>query len=125
MIDPTAPSLRQYLPASTLSPAAARSLVVDALAGFPSGIVEVAQLLVSETVTNAVTHSGSAVEVQIQALGPAVCVSVWDDSPLGIPQSEARPADATGGRGLALVDALSLAWGWDCTTDGKRIWFDL
>ena len=33
--------------------------------------------------------------------------------------------EATGGRGIPLVDQLSSVWGVDRTNDGKRVWFEL
>jgi hypothetical protein len=33
--------------------------------------------------------------------------------------------DATGGRGLALVDGLADRWGWSSDGSGKRIWCEL
>lgn len=41
----------------------------------------------------------------------------------GLPRRE-RGAEATGGRGLLLVEALAEAWGWCPQQDGKVVWFE-
>jgi hypothetical protein len=35
------------------------------------------------------------------------------------------PADATTGRGLALLDALASSWGADRHVEGKTVWFEV
>jgi hypothetical protein len=41
------------------------------------------------------------------------------------PLSQDPPLDATSGRGLSLVEALSTSWGWTATHGGKFVWFEL
>jgi anti-sigma regulatory factor (Ser/Thr protein kinase) len=98
-------------------------LVRQALVDCPAPVVDVAELLVSELVTNTVRHAGTAGVLHI-ALVPRVRVTVEDDSVDELQQRPA-PADDDTGRGLAIVDALSAAWGWERTATGKRIWFEL
>ena len=85
-----------------------------------SALAEKAELLVSELVTNAVKQTGSTdpelhlavmatlphVAVQLSAIGRAVRTEVWDCSP-EIPSVQRQDTDATNGRGLFLVQALS------------------
>jgi anti-sigma regulatory factor (Ser/Thr protein kinase) len=87
-------------------------------------IAEVACLLTSELVTNAVLHARSRVELVVARTDGGVRVEVHDSSP--------RPASAfpvavtdTRGRGLGLVDRLSDDWGVDPLDPGKSVWFAL
>ncbi|HEX4017417.1 MAG TPA: ATP-binding protein [Frankiaceae bacterium] len=112
------------LPASASSARLARELVRNALDGFAGPVVEVAELLVSELVTNAVAHAKSAPVMLIEVLGDAVRVAVQDASPGPVVVRDA-PHDAPDGRGLLLVDSLAASWGWAPTPEGKRVWFTL
>ena len=53
--------------------------------------------------------------------GGVVCVRVRDDSP-AMPEQRSVTADAVGGRGLVIVDALSLEWGAYPVAGGKVTW---
>jgi anti-sigma regulatory factor (Ser/Thr protein kinase) len=112
------------LPASATSARLARELVRNALDGFAAPVVEVAELLVSELVTNAVAHANSAPVMRIDVFSDAVQVVVQDASPGPVEVRDA-PHDAPNGRGLLLVDSLAAAWGWAPTPEGKRVWFTL
>jgi anti-sigma regulatory factor (Ser/Thr protein kinase) len=112
------------LPASTSSARLARDLVRRALVGFETPVVEIAELLVSELVTNAIAHAHSAPVMRIDVTGQAVRVAVQDASPGPVEVHEA-PQDAAHGRGLLLVDTLAASWGWAPTPEGKRVWFTL
>jgi anti-sigma regulatory factor (Ser/Thr protein kinase) len=112
------------LPASASSARMARELVRGALAGFETQVVEVAELLVSELVTNAIAHAHSAPVMRIDVTGDAVRVVVQDSAPGPVEVTDASH-DAPGGRGLLLVDSLSASWGWAPTAEGKRVWFTL
>jgi len=101
---------------------------------------QVVELLTSELVANAVLHgrrppSGEdgagedegAVEVHVETAPGAVRVVVRDENP-DPPVLRHVGAEATGGRGVALVDALSTAWGYDPLPPpgrGKAVWFEL
>lgn len=112
------------LPASTSSARLARDLVRRALAGFDDPVVEIAELLASELVTNAVAHANCAPVMRIDVTGQAVRVAVQDDAP-GPVEAREVPHDAPNGRGLLLVDSLAASWGWAPTPEGKRVWFTL
>lgn len=114
---------RLRLPPNLTSSAAARSFsrrlcldwgVRHALAA--------ASLVVSELVTNAIRHTVADIELSLARLDNRLRVAVHDQGP-GIPrQSEAAPT-ATSGRGLALVDGFSRAWGVLPLPDaGKSVW---
>ena len=47
------------------------------------------------------------------------------DGNIRLPQPSMAPADATTGRGLALVDALANAWGDGRHGRGKTVWFEV
>ncbi len=112
------------LPANTRSAGLARELVRTALVGFDGTVIDVAELLVSELVTNAVAHARSAPLMCIDVSGQAVQVAVQDDAPGPVEVQDAAD-DAPGGRGLLLVDSLAASWGWAPTDAGKRVWFTL
>jgi hypothetical protein len=80
-------------------------------------------LLACELATNAVRHSGSAtVTITLVALADAIRVEVADDGSSGrVPRIADAGPDATGGRGLHMVDTLTGGrWG-TCTSDAGRV----
>jgi anti-sigma regulatory factor (Ser/Thr protein kinase) len=87
-------------------------------------LVELAELLVSELVTNALRHASGPIELTALLLDDVVTLSVSDaDQPL--PRlRKAREADE-GGRGLQLVATLASRWGARSTAQGKIVWCDL
>lgn len=88
-------------------------------------LAEVAELLVSEVVTNAVLHATTeSLSVLVQAHHGQLLVSVAD-SDLQRPSMREPTADSTGGRGLYLLDSLSEHWGVDQWAGGKAVWFTL
>jgi anti-sigma regulatory factor (Ser/Thr protein kinase) len=85
---------------------------------------DVALLLLSEAVTNAVLHARSDVEVRVAVWGTGVRVEVQDGS--GRPPALRRPSTAaTTGRGTTLMQALADDWGWRAVPEGKVVWFDV
>lgn len=111
-------------PASPRSPSVARGLLREALDAFPAEVVDTAQILLSELVTNAVVHTQSLLTAQIAVDPPNVKASVEDTSQ-DQPLLRAAGPNATNGRGLWLVGSLATAWGWEKTLVGKRFWFEL
>ena len=100
-----------------------------------SHLVETAELLVSELITNAVKHAGGRMDPQDELVGDippvilsmsrfdALLVQVWDVGSEPVLHREAA-VDDIDGRGLDLVDALSKEWGCDVLeTGGKVVWF--
>jgi anti-sigma regulatory factor (Ser/Thr protein kinase) len=89
-------------------------------------LVEAAALLVSELVTNAVTHAGSDVHVLIgHGSDYAVLRVEVGDFSSEPPTLGGFDLDAMSGRGLAIVEALSHRWGVEAHSSGKRVWFEL
>jgi anti-sigma regulatory factor (Ser/Thr protein kinase) len=116
--------LRLHLSAAELAPADARRAVGAWLAGkgCPAEVVDDALLVVSELVTNSVTHAGS----------DSVLVAVLDDHRLRIEVHDRHPdppvpidPTSSGGFGLAIIEAVCDAWGWAATDYGKRVWTEI
>ncbi|MBV2357748.1 ATP-binding protein [Streptomyces sp. J2-1] len=93
-------------------------------------VAETVILLVSELVTNAVVHTDRPSLLRLflpdAAPGamPPVRLEVADTSTRA-PVPRCADDDATGGRGLALVDCLADRWGWNAEGTGKNIWCEL
>ena len=86
---------------------------------------ELIELLAGELLANAVIHGPRAGRIWVHASrdGSAVRVAVRDQSG-DLPQVKQTSPTALGGRGVALVDALSTDWGIeDHDGDGKTVWF--
>jgi phosphoserine phosphatase RsbU/P len=104
----------------------ARSLVRDSLAGFDGDARDVALLLTSELVTNAILHARTPVQLGVLVDGDRALVCVADrlpESPALSPRAHSH--DRPGGRGLALVEDLADTWGTTTYTGGKTVWFVL
>ena len=86
---------------------------------------DVAVLLTSELVTNAIRHEVSGtVTLAISRSCDQLRVEVHDTS-CSMPVLVDAPADAETGRGLMLVGALSDGWGFYRTPAGKAVYFML
>ncbi|MDJ1136073.1 ATP-binding protein [Streptomyces iconiensis] len=89
-----------------------------------------AELLGTELVTNAVTHTKGPVALRVRWTGAALRVGAWDAEPTP-PMPGPFGVRATGdgaeaGRGLALVRACADDWGWHrLTYAGKYVWCEL
>lgn len=114
------------LPADTTAPRVAREFLAATCCGrHEAAVVEEAQLLVSELVTNAIRHGAPPVELQVRCAGDdRLQIRVRDSDPC-VPTPREADEDAEGGRGLMLVDLVSDDWGHEDDHDGKAIWFTL
>ena len=112
------------LPPRPSSAHLARRLTREALGGCPAPLVETAELLITELISNALTHAGSPPVMQIDVDLGTVLISVSDESSK-TPDVRHGSLDDEGGRGLMLVDTLASSWGWTLTSGGKKIWFTL
>lgn len=117
-------SIDVELPATLASAGSARTLVRELLEGWPASLVDDAQLLVSELVTNAVLHAHTGVTLGLRVGAGRLRVEVADGS-LDRPRPRHPADDAVTGRGLLLVDALSSAWGAELREGGKVVWFEV
>ncbi|MBW3615295.1 MAG: response regulator [Actinobacteria bacterium] len=107
------------------SAGAARRFVNETLAAWDCHeLLDTATLLVSELVTNAVVHAHSAVELAIHLRPAKVRVEVIDSADAVIHRRDAAE-EAQSGRGMALIEALSTAWGIDTLLSGKSVWFEV
>jgi anti-sigma regulatory factor (Ser/Thr protein kinase) len=107
---------------------AARAAVRDQLRGWRlDSLADLAALLVSELVTNALRHATGPVGVRLvrpAELGDTLLVEVSD--PLPDPPHERAPRpDEESGRGLQLVAGSSRRWGTRPGDTGKTVWFEL
>lgn len=87
-------------------------------------VLDSAELVVSELVTNAVLHAGLPVRLTVVGADNFVRIEVHDRS-RDIPVRSQLQASGMTGRGLALVDAVSQGWGADPTSDGKIVWAEI
>jgi hypothetical protein len=93
-------------------------------------LVDTAELLTSELVTNAVRHSEGAPTVVVAMAHGCLEVAVADDEPghshsvLTVGNPNGQPG-RTGGRGLLIVDTYSSDWGVARKLDLKHVWFRL
>jgi anti-sigma regulatory factor (Ser/Thr protein kinase) len=116
---------RTSFPAELRSAAQARHHAERVLSRWGlDSVLDVARLLVSELVVNAVTHAGSAADLSLCIVGPRLRVEVSDRSPVA-PQPKEYSPTAPDGRGLLILDDLADAWGVDVAQSGKTVWFEL
>jgi anti-sigma regulatory factor (Ser/Thr protein kinase) len=118
-------AMELVLPAAPASARAARRFVVRAVHQLDRATyAEVAELLVSELVTNALLHAGTEVCVRVDRSNGGLRVEVADASSVLVAPRSLRP-EATTGRGLALVAELAASWGTESRGTGKAVWFEL
>ena len=102
----------------------ARRFVRSALDSEDETLVSALELLVSELVTNAVLHAGSAPSVDVIIRDDCVRVEVLDTHP-SLPTPRAPDAAEPSGRGLAIVDHLADRWSTELLDEGKIVWFEI
>jgi anti-sigma regulatory factor (Ser/Thr protein kinase) len=105
----------------------------------PEDRIDIATLLASELVTNALQHTGMAESqlaeesacADVQLIGVRLVertgsfvIEVWDAS-LKPPKLIEPAADSERGRGLQLVNALSMQWGYATCWGSKIVWCEL
>lgn len=128
------------LAALPTAPACARAHVRTVLADWRmTKLVESAELITSELVTNAVQAStddsasplyyeGRMAVIHVRLLADQVrlLIEVWDMAS-SLPTMRQIAADDEGGRGLQLVDVLTARWGWLPVHGwpGKCVWAEL
>jgi CheY-like chemotaxis protein/anti-sigma regulatory factor (Ser/Thr protein kinase) len=113
------------LPRDLTSVGRAREFVAGAFDSW--GVTELtddALIVVSELVTNAVTHARSSCEVRLAVDAAAVRIAVIDRGE-GTPDPKPFSEDQPHGRGLHIVGALSTAWGVDDVPEGKMVWAEM
>lgn len=96
------------------------------------GLVDVAELLAMELVSNAVRHTKGPAALRVHWSPPGTLrIGAWDADPRPPepPQPFMQAAGREDGRGLALVRACADVWGWQpLARDGSRgkyVWSEL
>ncbi|CAM5471343.1 SpoIIE family protein phosphatase [Streptomyces hirsutus] len=87
--------------------------------------LDTALLVVSELVTNALVHTEGQVRLDLTLVGDRLRLAVADASPRSPAKPNSIGWEATGGRGILLVEALSAAWGTLPVSGGKQVWAEL
>ena len=108
------------------APSRARRSLASFRSTVPEPLVERAELLVSEVVTNAVRHADldpdDRIEVHVHGSPSTLRVDVIDPGP-GFDPVGRRPR-LSGGWGMWLLDRLATRWGVE--RDGNtRVWFEV
>ncbi|MFF0113906.1 ATP-binding protein [Streptomyces prasinus] len=90
-------------------------------------LVDTARLCVSELVSNVLTHVGIGTPglLVLSANGVDLRIEVHDPDIRALPTVVLADADAEGGRGMTLVDALADRWGVQLHEDHKVTWCEL
>ncbi|MEU9476218.1 ATP-binding protein [Streptomyces sp. NPDC048191] len=96
------------------------------------GIVDTAELLAAELVSNAVRHTKGPAALRVRRTPEGmVWIGAWDTDPAppDPPRPLERVAELEDGRGLAMVKSCSDYWGWQPTARfgdrGKYVWCEL
>ncbi len=87
-------------------------------------LLDTAELLVSEIVTNALVHAGTPVDVAFSFVDGGLRVEVTDGSP-HLPSPRGYGPSAGTGRGLMLLEEMVDEWGVVADDPGKTVWFQL
>lgn len=110
------------LPANLTSLRESRRLVREWLTAWSqSALIPVALVVVNVFVENVLEHTGSVPMMRVETDGTTATIAVSDASStpaLRLPSPD-RGIDVSG---LAIVDALSRAWGSTPTSSGKTVW---
>ncbi|MGZ6832150.1 MAG: ATP-binding protein [Mycobacteriaceae bacterium] len=115
------------LPSDLTAGSVARRHVARVCAGMPTEKLDLACLLVSELVSNAVLHGSGIVVLAVARHHQSLRVEVEDESP-DMPVIIESLVLMDHGAGLRLVVALAANWGVASRDDGqpgKRVWFAL
>lgn len=91
----------------------------------PDPVIDDAQLVVSELVSNAVVHGREPLRVRLTLTRASVYITVHDGDPQPPRMRNPPPGDITGGRGLRIVAAVSQQWGCAIGRHGKNVWCSL
>lgn len=116
-------SFEVRLPPQPSSVARARARVRALLvASRREDLLEIAELLVSEIVTNALLHAGTDIDLGATLDEHGLRVEIGDGS-LHLPSRRRYAATSGTGRGLMMLEAMADDWGVVRRRDGKTVWF--
>src|SRR5438445_2025172 len=117
-----------HLPPRSEAARLGRRSVRETLAGAPDEVLERVELLVSELVTNSVTHSALApdqgVELRVVTAPARVRVEVGDPGSPFDPRLRPDPG-AESKWGLFILDEMWDRWGVERLKRGKKVWFEV
>jgi anti-sigma regulatory factor (Ser/Thr protein kinase) len=118
--------LNLTLPPTARSAGDGRRFVVQTLTDWNcDAMIDAAALLASEVITNAVMHARTPLTISLRRTESGhIQIDVSDGSPLQ-PRRRTPAADATTGRGVALLDQLATSWSVRTTANGKTVTFTL
>lgn len=105
-------------------PRQVRRLVRHSLAAWDlSACADVAELLASELVTNAIRYASRPIGLRLMRTDVLMCEVSDDDQHLPVLRHVTDVDEA--GRGLNLISRLARRWGANRTSQGKVVWFEL
>ncbi|MEU6372347.1 SpoIIE family protein phosphatase [Streptomyces sp. NPDC046909] len=93
--------------------------------GVSADAADTVLLIVSELVTNALVHTDGRVRLDLTLVNHRLRVAVADASPRTPAKATNIGWEATGGRGILLVEAMSDAWGTLPVSGGKQVWSEV
>ncbi|WP_251068086.1 ATP-binding SpoIIE family protein phosphatase, partial [Streptomyces sp. ISL-22] len=93
--------------------------------GVPAQGIDAVLLVVSELVTNALVHTDGRVRLDLTLVNDRLRVAVADASPRTPVKPTSISWEATGGRGILLVEAMSATWGTVPVSGGKQVWSEI
>ncbi|WP_405568310.1 ATP-binding protein [Streptomyces phaeochromogenes] len=95
-------------------------------------LTDVAELLATELISNAVRHTKGPAALRLRWRDGVLRIGAWDanpEPPDPAPLLDQASTDSETGRGLTLVQACADVWGWHPlargTDRGKYVWCDL
>ncbi|MFI5802706.1 ATP-binding protein [Streptomyces sp. NPDC051561] len=93
-------------------------------------LADLAELLATELISNAVRHTKGPAALRVRCTGDILRIGAWDADPTPpAPPLRTATEDAEEGRGLALVRSCADGWGWHPLTSsgdgGKYVWCEL
>jgi anti-sigma regulatory factor (Ser/Thr protein kinase) len=106
---------------------AARHWLLDQLGGGAHPASWAVELIGTELVTNAVTHTASGREggrviVSVDTDEEGVWIGVLDQGAASEPRIAAHDDGSDSGRGLSLVEAVCQSWGHEMLGCGRLVW---
>jgi anti-sigma regulatory factor (Ser/Thr protein kinase) len=115
------------LPNHRLAPAFGRRWVKGFEEWLPGPVIDRAELLVSELITNSVRHAGlgpdEQIELRLEVKPGTLRVEVVDPGPGFLAEDRPRP-EGQAGWGLYLVEEMTDRWGAG-SSSGTVVWFEL
>ena len=99
----------------------ARRITRTALAAWGADdLIDSAETLVSELVTNALRYGSGPVDLTLALTGESLRIAVADEGPC-MPVARTACDDAQGGRGLMIVEMLADSWEVSVRLTGKTV----